>query len=286
VSEEGRSAGAPGTAPEAAEAAAATEAAGGSALKLDTEEQELIRSLILADPELVLSDDMVMRALLGATAKGARNIVDLRDKLVERLEQRLDRLVHTNRSVIAAAYENVAGTHQVHRAILALLDTPDLGAFLRRLTREVPAMVGVQEARVCLEADVDDIRPADSLGEGLDGRVLLAPEGTVAEYLMLEGDLEPGPVVLRPCGEEAEILFGRLTRARSEALLRLDLAGAAGLLAFGAADPDRFGPEQGVDLLTFFAGVVERLLTARLGAGGPGGGGSGESGGDDGGDGG
>ena len=54
---------------------------GSPAINLDTEERELIRSLILADPELVLSDDMVMRALLGATAQGARNIVDLRDKL-------------------------------------------------------------------------------------------------------------------------------------------------------------------------------------------------------------
>jgi len=248
------------------ESAGAAKAAASSALKLDTEECDLIRSLILADPELVLSDDMVMRALLGATAQGARNIVDLRDKLVERLEQRLDRLVHANRSVIAAAYENVAGTQQAHRAILALIDAPDLGEFLRRLTREVPAMVGVEEARVCLEAEVDDIHPAESLGEGLDGRVLLAPDGTVGEYLMLEGDLAPGPVMLRPCGEEAEILFGRLTRTRSEALLRLDLAGAAGLLAFGAADPDRFGPEQGIDLLTFFGSVVERLLTRHLGA--------------------
>jgi len=242
------------------------EAPSAAALRLDTEERELIRSLILADPELVLSDDMVMRALLGATAQGARNIVDLRDKLVERLEQRLHRLVHTNRSVIAAAYENVAGTQQVHRAILTLFDAPDLAEFLRRLTHEVPAMVGVEEARLCLEAEVDDIRAADSLGEGLDGRVLLAPEGTVGEYLMLEGDLAPGPVVLRPCGSEAEILFGSLTRTRSEALLRLGLAGATGLLAFGARDPDRFSPEQGVDLLTFFGGVVERLLTRHLGS--------------------
>jgi len=118
------------------------------AIDLDNEERELIRSLIMADPELVLSDDMVMRTLLGATAQGARNIVDLRDKLVERLEARLDKLVHTNRSVIAAAYENVAGTQQVHRAILALIDAPDLGAFLRPLAREVPAMVGVEDARV------------------------------------------------------------------------------------------------------------------------------------------
>jgi uncharacterized protein YigA (DUF484 family) len=235
------------------------------AINLDTEERELIRSLILADPELVLSDDMVMRALLGATAQGARNIVDLRDKLVERMEQRLDKLVHTNRSVIAAAYENVAGTQQVHRAILALIDAPDLGEFLRRLTRDVPAMVGVEEARLCLEAEVEDACPA-ALAEGLGGRVLLVPYATVGEYLMLEGETSPGPVMLRPCGTEAEMIFGAMTRIRSEALLRLNMAGSTGLLAFGATDPDRFGPDQGVDLLTFVGAAVERLLTGHLSA--------------------
>jgi uncharacterized protein YigA (DUF484 family) len=235
------------------------------AIALDTEERELIRSLILADPELVLSDDMVMRALLGATAQGARNIVDLRDKLVERLEQRLHKLVHTNRSVIAAAYENVAGTQQLHRAILALIDAPDAAEFLRRLTRDVPAMVGVEDARLCIETDVGEISPADSLGQGLGGRVLLVPEATVGEYLMLEGDTSAGPVVLRPCGIEAEIIFGSSTRTRSEALLRLDLDGGVGLLAFGAHDPDRFGPDQATDLLTFFGNVVSRLASRHLG---------------------
>jgi uncharacterized protein YigA (DUF484 family) len=247
-----------------------TAAGDAPAIALDAEERELIRSLILADPELVLSDDMVMRALLGATAQGARNIVDLRDKLVERMEQRLQRLVHTNRSVIAAAYENVAGTHQVHRAVLALIDAPDADVFLRCLTHDVPAMVGVEEARLCLEADVEEIGPAKTLGAGLEGHVLLVPEATVGEYLMLEGDTTPGKVVLRRCGVEAEVIFGRGSRARSEALLRLDIAGSTGLLAFGAQDPDRFGPEQGVDLLIFFGSVIERLAAQHLG--GPGGG--------------
>ena len=49
---------------------------------------------------------------------------------------------------------------------------------------------------------------------------------------------------------------------RSEALLRLDLGdgSARGLLAFGAADGDRFHPDQGTDLLAFFGGVFERSL--------------------------
>lgn len=243
---------------------AATTGAAASSLSLDAEERELIRSLILADPEIVLSDDMVMRALIGPGASGARNIVDLRDRLVERLEGRLKQLVHTNRSVIAAAYENVAGTRQLHRAVLSLVDAPDLGEFLRCLTRDVPAMVGVEEGRVCLEAQVDDIVEAYQLVGNLDGRVLLMPEGTVNEYFALDGDPGSGPVALRACGGEAELIFGPETRARSEALIRLDLGTTSGLLAFGAADPDRFGPEQGTELLTFFGGVVERLLARQL----------------------
>ncbi len=247
---------------------ASSEAPASEALSLDAEERELIRSLILADPEIVLSDDMVMRALIGDGARGARNIVDLRDRLVERLEGRLKQLVHTNRSVIAAAYENVAGTRQLHRAVLGLVDAAGLPEFLRRLTRDVPTMVGVDEGRLCLEAEVEDIVEAYQLAGDLDGRVLLVPEGTVAQYFALDGEPGAEPVALRPCGGEAELIFGPATRAQSEALIRLDLGAAAGLLAFGASDPERFGPDQGTELLTFFGGVVERLLARHLDAAG------------------
>ena len=67
--------------------------------------------------------------------------VDLRGKLVERLEERLNQLETTNRTVIAAAYENLAGTNQVHRAILRMLDPVDFETFLRDLGGEVATVV-------------------------------------------------------------------------------------------------------------------------------------------------
>lgn len=74
-----------------------------------------IRAEILADPDLVLEDREVMQALIEAEGKpgGGRKVVDLRGALVTRLEARLDRLETTHRSVIAAAYENLAGTTQI-----------------------------------------------------------------------------------------------------------------------------------------------------------------------------
>ena len=72
--------------------------------------------------------------------------------LVDRLEERLDRLEDTHREVLAAAYENVAGTNQVHRACLALLEPADFAGFLRALTRDVAPILGVEVIRLGLEA--------------------------------------------------------------------------------------------------------------------------------------
>ena len=70
--------------------------------------------------------------------------------------------------------------------------------------------------------------------------------------------------MLREAGAEAELIFGEANPVQSEALMRLDIAGAPAMLAFGSSDPKKFDPAHGTDLLTFLAGVVERLLTQRL----------------------
>ena len=115
--------------------------------------QSAIREHILGDPGLILEDHELMRALLQAdrSAQG-RNVVDLRGVLVDRLEERLDRLEDTHREVLAAAYENVAGMNQVHRACLALLEPQDFAGFLQVLTRDVAPILGVEVIRLGLEA--------------------------------------------------------------------------------------------------------------------------------------
>jgi uncharacterized protein YigA (DUF484 family) len=82
-----------------------------------------VRSRIMSDPAALLEDKDIMRALVAANEKTmGGNIVDLRGIAMERLEARLDRLEDTHRNVIAAAYENLAGTNQINRAILRMMD--------------------------------------------------------------------------------------------------------------------------------------------------------------------
>lgn len=233
-----------------------------------------LRAEILADPSVVLDDGAVMQALIAAHGGPAgRKVVDLRGALVSRLEARLDRLETTHRSVIAAAYDNLAGTAQIHNAVLRLLDRPRFVDCLRVLTLETPDLVAVDLARLCVETDEAAPGPASGLAAGLDAglaeTLVILPPGGVAAYFAL-GPGARRRVALRPAPREAEAVFGAAAaEVRSEALVRLDLgAGRQGMLVFGAAEPGRFSPEQGVDLLEFFGGAVERTLRRWLAPGG------------------
>ena len=63
-----------------------------------------LRKIILSKPERLLDDRDVMKALVAANERAlGSNVVDLRAIAMQRLENTLNRLEDTHRSVIAAA---------------------------------------------------------------------------------------------------------------------------------------------------------------------------------------
>jgi uncharacterized protein YigA (DUF484 family) len=188
------------------------------------------------------------------------NIVDLRGIAMERLETRLDRLEDTHRNVIAAAYENLAGTNQVHRAILQMLDPLGFEDFLRTLAADVAQTLRVDCIRLVLETMQEGEDPVlRRLGDVL----FVAPPGFVADYLSGGRNVSLRPVTLRQVVPEGPLLYGdKAGWIRSEALLRLDFGKGRlpGMLVLGAEDPHQFKPTQGADLLAFFGGVFERTM--------------------------
>lgn len=213
------------------------------------------RDRILSQPDLVLEDPDVMRALIRAgDERRGGNVIDLRGAAMERLETKLDALEDTHRHVIAAAYENVAGTAQVHRAILSLLDPPSFPALLEALEGPVRDTLRLDSLRLVLETAEDDQDPAL---ERFDEVLCTVPAGFIADYAG-----RGGPVILRASGN-AETIWGDRTRwVRSEALMLLDLGPGRlpGMLALGSTDTDQFRPGHGTDLLAFFTGVFERVM--------------------------
>jgi uncharacterized protein YigA (DUF484 family) len=218
-----------------------------------------LRALLRAHPGIVLDDLSVMQGLIAATPQAGRQVTDLRGVLVQRLESRLETLERTHRSVIAAAYENLAGTSQVQRVVLLLLEQESLKGFLHTLLVETPNILAVDTVRLCLETGEAMPGPVGDLDPGLGARIVAMPPGAIAAYLALGDTPGRDGVFLRPAPPEADLLYGEETAlARSEALIDLDLGGEhhRGLLAFGSEELRRFSPDHGTDLVAFLGGVI------------------------------
>ncbi len=225
-----------------------------------------LRDKIIRDPEVVLDDRDVMRALVAANDRAmGGNIVDLRGVAMERLEARLERLEDTHRSVIAAAYENLAGTNLIHRAVLSMLDPLTFEDFLHNLGSEVAETLRVDSVRLVLESVHSENEPAlRHLGDVL----CVAEPGFVQEYMRGERNGQPRAVVLRQTQTNSDAIHGAKAEwIRSEALMRLDFGEGRlpGMLVLGAEDPHQFKPSHGTDLLAFFSGVFERAMRRWLG---------------------
>ena len=217
-----------------------------------------VRETILSDPGVLLDDRDLMRALAEASDRArGQNVVDLRGTLMDRLEARLDRLEDAHRSVIAAAYDNVAGTAQIHRAVLRMLEAPTFEAFLADLSGEVQAILRVDSLRLVLEAEGVEAEEPDRV----DGVLVLRPQGFPDAYLRAGREGPARDVALRPVGATSIHADGM----RSEACLRLDLGEEAGLLVIGSRDERHFSPQHGTDLLAFLGAATARALRRYLG---------------------
>lgn len=220
-----------------------------------------LREAIILRPDVILDDSDVMQALIAANERAmGSNIVDLRGVAMERLETRLDRLEDTHRSVIAAAYENLAGVNQIHRAVLRMLDPVEFETFLRDLGSDVADILRIDAIRLVLETVQNDEDPAT---KGLGDVLSVAEPGFIDQYLTQGRGGTVRQVTLRQVQNASEQIFGpNRIWIGSEACLKLDFGEGRlpGMLVMGAEDPQMFGPQHGTDLLAFFAGVFERAM--------------------------
>lgn len=223
--------------------------------------EDVLRDRIIAEPLAILDDQDVMRALVEANQKAlGGNVVDLRGISMERLEDRFERLEDTHRGVIAAAYENMAGTNQVHRAILRMLDPLDFDTFIADLNGDIADILQVDCMRLILEtAQEQDDPNLSRLGD----KLTVAEPGFVESYLNLGQRSSTARVLLRTVKNKAHSIYGAAGgEIQSEACLKLDLGigRLPGMLLMGCRDPQQFFPQQGTELLSFFAAVFERAM--------------------------
>ena len=220
--------------------------------------EKILRDFITENPRIVLDAPDVMRALLASHDQTlGQNIVDLRSVAMRRLEAQLGRLEETNRSVIAAAYDNLAGTQQIHRALLKIMEPTDFGGFLSMIGTEMVDILRIDYA--CLILETQNQSPDPNLAP-LGPIVKPAPSGFVADYL--SQNLAAKVTLRRVTKPNVFVYPEAMDPMGSEACLQLDFGAGTlpGLLILAAKDAEQFSPAQGTDLLTFFATIFERAL--------------------------
>ena len=206
---------------------------------------DLMRDFIMQNPDFVRTDEELLVRI--ATDPHSGNVVSLG----ELARNRLLRETHAAKSrfaqIVATARSNYESQIRVQEAIIAILDSKDVVDLRDRLSGHVAFSLA---ADACVLA----ISDSSANGEVLDKM------GSVLERLVpIERPIHIGPIdKTRPWlyGNEAQFI-------KSEALARIEFGTErrVAMLAIASSDIDCFREDMGLELITFFARVVERVLT-------------------------
>lgn len=216
-----------------------------------------IKAYLREHPNFLAENPDLVERLAPPGIAGGRNVHDMQQFMVRRLQDEVGRLRDYQSELIAASRSNMSVQAQVHEAALSLLEAANFEHLIHIVTTDLAQVLDVDAVTLCVEqSDEDGPRRAKTAG------VYVLEPGAVDALIgerrdiLLASDMPGEPAV-----------FGPATRlVRSQALLRLHASRIApvGLLAFGSRDGDRFHPGQGTELLNFLARMLERLIRGWL----------------------
>ncbi len=203
-------------------------------------------------PEFLLRHPEIFETQMAPARRRGQGIVDLQQRMVERLRRDLARLRADQDDILANSRDNLSTQERVHRAALALLSARSLEHLVETVGTDLLVVLDVDAVTLCVEG-------ADGRLAGLNVEsVQVLPPGTVDAVLgrgreaLLRDDVAGDPAIF---GAAAGLV-------RSDALLRVSPSRLASpvLLAFGARHPGYFHPGQGTELLTFLVRVLEHAM--------------------------
>ena len=196
-------------------------------------------------------------------ASETKPIIDLKSVVLKRLEGRVDEIEGQNSNIISAAYKNISTTFRVHSAILEALEPKTFTEFLNFLKTDWANSLGIDVARLCLEAPSISKDDIPQLQTEFGPSVIFLQEGEIDHYITLGQDNDPRSVTLRQIRKGASNIYSNIApELRSEALMKLDLGqgNSPGLLLLGSINPDQFLPNMGTDLFVFYGSIFEKVM--------------------------
>lgn len=207
-----------------------------------------VKAYLREHPEF-LSNNIPLLAELLPDLSPESNVVDLQSAVVKRLRKEVEDLKASAKALITTTRSNMSTQERTHQAALAVLSADGMDSLARIITDELPVVLQVDVVTIAFEPGLP--KPA----------ALYVQELRTGELDAMMG--ENVAARLRETVDGEQPLYGAgAMLVKSDALVRLHLDGGLpdGVLALGTRTEGVFHPQQGTELLSFLARVVEHMV--------------------------
>jgi uncharacterized protein len=206
---------------------------------------DVVRDFLMQNPDFVRNDSELLNCI--AAEPNVGNVVAIADLARERMMRETRAARSRFSAIVETARANYEAQIRVQEAIIAVLDARDPEDLNERLSGHVA---------FALAADACVIAVSQT---GADSQGLDKVAGAIERLVPLEH-----PVIMGAIDRPRPWLYSEQSgHLRSEALARLEFGPdrRLAILALASSDPNAFRSEHGGELVTFFARVLERVLT-------------------------
>ncbi len=200
-------------------------------------------------PEFLQENPDLLDHLEAPDRGNGQGVVDFQHAVVQRLRAEVTDLNGLRDRLIETGRENLSNQDRVHRCVLALLEARSFEQFIERVTTDIALLLDVDLVTLGVERTGATFpsHPAPGIYCLKSGYV--AARFASGSRIMLNSQVTADP----------EMFGAAANLVRSEALIRLSIADDCppALLALGSRQEDFFERNQGAELLTFLARVIE-----------------------------
>ena len=206
---------------------------------------DALADLIADQPGLI--DGLTRQRLNGDDA-----LVDFQQVRIDALRQALDEREGHHEELVDTSRSNLASQHQIHAAVLDLMQCRSLEELVAYVSQEMPDALRIDAAILCVES-------RESRGPFLREPVRNVPSGGLTTLFPTGSNILLGS----PSEATADIFGPAATLIKSHALIQMVVGQreTPAMLALGDRDEARFHQGQATHLLRFFGDA----LAARIG---------------------
>lgn len=203
------------------------------------------------NPKFLQQNPQACDLLVPPNNGAGKNVSDFQSFMIKRLKDDKEKVIETTQTIVENVRSNMNNQQRIHKAILRLLEARNFDEFIHIITMDLSAMLDTDISVLVVESNGHDIPHIHTSG------IRVLPEGTIDKWMNGQNVLLQSNI----SGLEA-IYGGGANLVQSQALLRIDVSlnTPPAIVAFGSRDPNMFHKDQGTEMVTFLALVIERAF--------------------------